>query len=1060
MSLFKKSLEDLVKGIRASKDKEDDFIRTSIGEIKDEVKSKDMNVKVAALQKLTYLHMIGYDMSWASFHIVEVMSSPVFSHKRVGYLAASQCFNETTDVIIMTTQLIKKDLLSSNQYEAGVAISCLSNIVTPDLAKDLVSDVVTLVNSTRPYVRKKAVLVLFKIFLQYPDSLAPVFPRLKEKLSDSNPSVVANSVNVICELAKRNPKNYLSLAPSFFKLLNTLKNNWTLIKIVKLLGDLCPHEPRLAKKLVEPLTNLINTTPAKSLLYECLFTVTKGMHEQKGIVRLAVEKLKEMVIHPDQNLKYLGLLGLNNIMSVYPKIVSDMKEIIIECLDDEDITIRYRALDLICGVVSKKNMKGIIQKLLKICKNSDGQYRNVLIEKIIDTCSKNTYEFIPSFQWYITILMDLTQLKGLEKGELISNQLKNTVIRVKSIRAFAVEEMLQLINSKRIYQENLETSSLLYVINSAVWIIGEFVDEANNEPKEILKHILTSDIHSFPSWIQSSYIQTIMKIYASAAVSNSGSKSLMEDTKGSDSKGLSSFRDEIRNGIDDFLKSSDVEVQERSTTCAKILQLHEEFLENGIDIGSQIKSLFSEELNPVAPGSQKKVPVPEGLDLDSWINNENEFDDSDVEDEGSTWDEKPGKHGKSYQDPSSYSEAAKVFKLGKKKKTSKMDPTIPTHDVSELIGSTKKKKKKPKKGEKVEKEKKKKVKQEFVEEIVEISQGYDKPEGYTSPTEDVKGFYDDQLASVDLTKPTDVVLPTTKEYQKVTSEEILKKERQTKKEHVKSKKESSSTSTEEVVPTQTQTLDLLSFDDEPKKETKKTTTYVKEKRKKLCHDDVLKVSFSKPVPTNSHQIDVQLHIENTGNVDVSSIEYNVQTPMNMKVIRSDGKDSGNISTNLKLPKSHSGEITLNIGFKSIKKASSLSGALVYKTNKSNNLAFTLKMPVSLFFNQKNISTDKLSELIQNNKFTYTTSHSHKFPSKQNLDNITQEVATTLGISVVGNANSTTFLYGYSVQKQHLAVILKMKSDKECAIEVKSSDDVIPKEILSEIGHVFKRLEKK
>ena len=36
----------------------------------------------------------------------------------------------------------------------------------------------------------------------------------------------------------------------------------------------------------------------------------------------------------------------------------------------------------------------------------------------------------------------------------------------------------------------------------------------------------------------------------------------------------------------------------------------------------------------------------------------------------------------------------------------------------------------------------------------------------------------------------------------------------------------------------------------------------------------------------------------------------------------------------------------------------------------------------------------------------------------------------------------------------------MKSPQEFAIEVKCSDDIIPKEILSEIGHIFKRLEKK
>jgi AP-3 complex subunit delta-1 len=34
--------------------------------------------------------MIGYDVSWASFAIVEVMSQPKFAHKRIGCLAANQ----------------------------------------------------------------------------------------------------------------------------------------------------------------------------------------------------------------------------------------------------------------------------------------------------------------------------------------------------------------------------------------------------------------------------------------------------------------------------------------------------------------------------------------------------------------------------------------------------------------------------------------------------------------------------------------------------------------------------------------------------------------------------------------------------------------------------------------------------------------------------------------------------------------------------------------------------------------------------------------------------------
>ena len=52
--------------------------------------------------------MLGYDMSWASFNVVEVMSSARFHLKSVGYLAAVQSFNQDTDVLMLTTNLLKK----------------------------------------------------------------------------------------------------------------------------------------------------------------------------------------------------------------------------------------------------------------------------------------------------------------------------------------------------------------------------------------------------------------------------------------------------------------------------------------------------------------------------------------------------------------------------------------------------------------------------------------------------------------------------------------------------------------------------------------------------------------------------------------------------------------------------------------------------------------------------------------------------------------------------------------------------------------------------------------
>jgi AP-3 complex subunit delta-1 len=82
-----------------------------------------------------------------------------------------------------------KDITSSNVWEASVALNCLGNICTTDLARDLAADVVSLLNSSRPYIRKKACLVLYKIFFKFPDALRPAFPRLKEKLEDPDPGI-------------------------------------------------------------------------------------------------------------------------------------------------------------------------------------------------------------------------------------------------------------------------------------------------------------------------------------------------------------------------------------------------------------------------------------------------------------------------------------------------------------------------------------------------------------------------------------------------------------------------------------------------------------------------------------------------------------------------------------------------------------------------------------------------------------------------------------------------------------------------------------------------------
>ena len=47
------------------------------------------------------------------------------------------------------------------------------------------------------------------------------------------------------------------------------------------------------------------------------------------------------------------------------------RDMIMDCMDDEDDSIRLRALDLISGMVSKKTLVEIVKKMLLHCDESE-----------------------------------------------------------------------------------------------------------------------------------------------------------------------------------------------------------------------------------------------------------------------------------------------------------------------------------------------------------------------------------------------------------------------------------------------------------------------------------------------------------------------------------------------------------------------------------------------------------------------------------------------------------------------------------------------------------------
>eukprot|EP00727_Mastigamoeba_balamuthi_P006954 m51a1_g288 Adaptor protein complex 3 (AP-3), delta subunit (1226) ;mRNA; f:332502-337407 len=623
--LFEVTMTDLVRGIRANKRNEAAFISDQIQVIREELRQSNINKKANAILKLVYLQMLGYDMSWASFNVVEVMSCPKFTIKRIGYLAASQSFHDGTEVLMLITNLLKKDMATKNMYDAGLALGTLSTVCTPDLARDLAADVVTLLAHSKPYIRKRAVLALYRIFVRFPDSLRPSFPRLRDRLTDADPSVSSAAVNVVCELARRNPRNYLALAPTLFEILSAGQtgsvtgarpSNWTLIKIIKLFGALAPIEPRLAKLLVEPMHSLINSTPATSLMFECIQTCIAGLSAHLPTMKLCLSRLRSLAEDPDANLKYLALAAMHSIMEVHPKAVAEHRDMVMACLDDTDPSIRARALDLLSGMVGKKNLKEVAARLVELAGRAEGTARDELIYKLVDLCRANQFQHITDFEWYLQLLSDLTLLQGMKQGKLLAEQMMEVNIRVKVVRPFGVRLAASLLRDSRLVGTSAEGGAC-EVLDAAAWTVGEFyayLCTPGAHHAESVEPLLQPRAAALPPHVQATFMHAALKVFAHVAAGAAQAPDEMEDEYQQPTQAdAEEVAAAMASRLPLFAASAHLEVQERACFALECVKLHAE----DAQVAAEIAALFEEPLLPVAKGAQRKVPLPEGLDLDT-----------------------------------------------------------------------------------------------------------------------------------------------------------------------------------------------------------------------------------------------------------------------------------------------------------------------------------------------------------------------------------------------------------------------------------------------------------
>ncbi|KAK0908188.1 AP-3 complex subunit delta [Friedmanniomyces endolithicus] len=683
--MFEKDIYQLIRGLRAHKGAERDYINQALAECRREVRTTDLDAKATALLKLVYLEMFGHDMSWASFNVLEVMSSAKFNHKRVGYLAAVQSFRPDTEVLMLAENLLKKDLGGADKATIALVLTTIPHVVSPAMANSLLADLLTRLGHSSPAIRKKTIVTLYRLALVYPETLRPAWPKIKELLldEDEDPSVTAAMVNVVCELGWRRPQDFLPLAPRLFELLTAGGNNWMAIKIIKLFSTLTPLEPRLVKKLLPPLTSIIKTTPAMSLLYECvngiiqggIMEAVEGTMEGDEVARLCVNKLRAMlVVEGDPNLRFVALLAFAKITSSHADIVAQHSDVILECIDDPDISVRTRALDLVVGMINANNLQQIVERLLKQLRSAGkapaiadptqdrgiphgiepldddddedmqktiraketksaqapplpDDYRTSVIERILEMCSREMYAHMNDFEWYIGVLVELVKQCPASTGSgTFGSHHAGVGKEIPSVADAVGDELLNVaVRVKAVRPEAAAAAQSLLLFDQR----EQMFPAAGSGGQGVLSAaaFIAGDAHLPPQTL-ASYLQAVPKVFTALT---SDQRTTWTSARRTNTTLLIA---RVIHFLEPLTLHPSLEVQERAVEYLDLMRLASEaassqptseesdgYAEPPLLLTQAIPSLFTGmELNPVAAAALRKVPLPADLNLDEPIN--------------------------------------------------------------------------------------------------------------------------------------------------------------------------------------------------------------------------------------------------------------------------------------------------------------------------------------------------------------------------------------------------------------------------------------------------------
>lgn len=349
-----------------------------------------------------------------------------------------------------------------------------------------------------PYVRKTAAVCVAKLYDISPDLVEErgFIDTLRDLISDANPTVVANAVSALSEIAENSGKDVMMVTANVLhKLLAALNEctEWGQVFILDSLSLYAPQDSKEAEGIIERVTPRLQHANS-AVVMSAVKVVLRYLDEvtNQDTIRAICKKLAPPLVtllNSEPEIQYVALRNINLIVLKRPKILEHEIKVFF-CKYNDPIYVKMEKLEIIIRLVSEKNVEQVLLELKEYATEVDVEF----VRRSVRAIGRCAIKLERATERCINVLLDLIKTK-------VSYVVQEAVVVIKDIFRKYPNRYEGIIST---LCENLEDLDEPEAKASMVWIIGEYAERIDNADE-----LLESFLETFPDETSSVQLQLL-----------------------------------------------------------------------------------------------------------------------------------------------------------------------------------------------------------------------------------------------------------------------------------------------------------------------------------------------------------------------------------------------------------------------------------------------------------------------------------------------------------------------------------------------------------------------